>query len=375
MMIVPFVQTFYTHFHNYVSDSKLLKDNDTIAINWKTMISSALTKVSVEPAIFLMTFGTSPIGFLALPRYIEERLAEDRNFTLLKDDAINGTCDDKNTTSNPDYKIQQEIAADTAFWIMLATTMSYIPAVFTGPFLGALSDRLALGRKVPLLVSSMGFTMWLLALGLGVAFRLPLQFLVCCSILSGLGGGYTLFLAGCYSYLSDITSGKSRLLRIAVARAVFEATAGLSQIPAAYFMDAYGIESLIWLSLGLFVVAIIYIISPCLSTHTHATSSHIPFKTLVKDVTSIFVVDTKKRRVRLVIFLLMYLVTDLIQLSQGATQIFIVYGLGPPLCWSSATAGTYSFTLLACGAIGKVVFSYNCITLKSYYTPFTFSIE
>ncbi len=310
----------------------------------------------MEPAIFLISAGSSPIAFLALPRYIEERLAEDRNFTLLKDDAINGTCDDKNTTSNPDYKIQEEIAAETAFWVMLGTTMAYIPAIFAGPFLGAFSDRLALGRKIPLLASSIGLTLWLLTAGLTVTFRGPLLLLACCCILSGLGGGYTLFLAGSYSYLSDITSGKSRLLRIAVAHAIFIGAGGIAQIPAAYFMDAYGAESLIWLSLGLFLVAIIYILSPCLSTHTQAKASYIPFKTLVYDVTSIFAVNTDKRRVRLVIFLIMFFVADLIQLSQGATQIFIVYGLGPPFCWSSATASTFTFLTLASGGIGKFIF-------------------
>ncbi|XP_072029153.1 lysosomal proton-coupled steroid conjugate and bile acid symporter SLC46A3-like isoform X2 [Amphiura filiformis] len=310
----------------------------------------------------------SPIGMVAFPKYIEDRLAEDRNFTLLKDDALNVSCIDKQGTNDSDYQIQQDIAAETAHWVMIGTVLSFAPAIFTGPFFGALSDRL--GRKLPLLISSLGFALWLFAIGTMTVFRLPLSYLVCASLLIGVGGGYTLFLGGCYAYLSDISSGKSRLLRIAVARALFEGTSGLSQIPAAYFVEEYGFESLVWLTCGLFIVAILYILSPCIPLPPRVGSysaKKTSFKILANDIMDIFAVNTEKRRIRLGMFLLIYFVTNLIQQSLGATEIFILYGLGPPLCWTSATAGVYSFTLLACGALGVLFLSRLFAVCVNYF--------
>ncbi|XP_072028299.1 lysosomal proton-coupled steroid conjugate and bile acid symporter SLC46A3-like [Amphiura filiformis] len=305
---------------------------------------------------------------VAFPKYIEERLAEDRNFTLLKDDALNDSCINKQGTNDSDYQIQQDIAAETAYWVMIGSVFIYVPATFTGPFFGALSDRL--GRKLPLLISSLAFALWLFAIGIMAVFRLPLLYLACANSIAGMGGGYTSFLGGCYAYFSDVSRGKSRLLRIAVARAVFEGSAGLAQIPAAYFMQEYGFESLVWLTFGFVIVAILYILSPCIPLPPRVGSYSAKknsFKTLAKDIMDIFAVNTEKRRIRLGIFLLICFVTDLIQLSVGATEIFILYGLGPPLCWTSATAGIYSFTLLTCGALGVLFLSRLFAVCVNYF--------
>ena len=277
---------------------------------------------------------------------------------MLKDDSVNGTCNDANASTNIDYQIQQEIAADTATLVMIGTVLGFAPAVFVSPFFGALGDRL--GRRLNLQIPILGFLFWELAVVVSIYLRLPLWVISTWCIFVGFGGGYSFFLGGCYAYISDIVGNEqSRILRFSVVRAIFEVSSGFMQIPAAYFIEQYGFITYVWLSIAMAIAALLYIsFAPCFTSLSRVFScssseNRVNVEKIFSDVKQLFKDKTDKRRFRLGLFFLIYFVTDLIQLSLGSTQVFILYGLGPPFCWSSATAATYTLLLQCFASLGE----------------------
>ena len=281
-----------------------------------------------------------------------------KNLTLKGE---NNSCLDRNVTSNPDYLIEQEIAAETSFWVMLATTISYCPALFICPLYGALGDHL--GRKVHLLIPCIGGFLSIVCILVVMYLELSLTAFAWSNLLYGFGGGYQFMMAGCFAYISDITTNEeSRRTRLTVVQAVLLGTMGIIELPAGYIIEYFGFITAMWVCFGFSIAAILYILIPgCLyESHVSTPSDCVPFKKILKKIfTDVFDLFTKdrpgKRRDRLMLLYLMYFITDVIQLSQSDTQIQIIYGLGPPFCWTSVTAGYFAVIFLGAGTLGKSV--------------------
>lgn len=93
----------------------------------------------------------------------------------------------------------------------------FIPALVSTILLGSWGDKV--GRKIPILISSFGITIFVGCYLLVVIFSLPLHFLFVGHVLSGILGNYGNILGCAFSYLSDITTPKQRTLRIAILEA------------------------------------------------------------------------------------------------------------------------------------------------------------
>ena len=291
---------------------------------------------------------------MLVPQYIELRVAQARNFTTDKGDDV--ICTDENSTSNPDYEIQQEIAADTAYWAMITTTLSYLPPLIISPLYGALSDHL--GRKIHLLMPCLGEFLYIGFSLIVFYFNLPLSVYVFGSVFYGLGGGNKCLVGAGYAYISDITdTGKSRLFRMAIVPALFAGAMSIVQIATGYSIKHLGFIPTAWVAFGVSSASILYILIPGCLPESHKVKSQkshkkLNFKILVRDVINLFVQNAKKRNQLLLLFLI-YFITDIFQHSQASGAIYIIYGLGPPFCWSSVDAGYFSFTFMVTGALGK----------------------
>ena len=285
-------------------------------------------------------------------QYIEERLAQDRNYTLVKDDTTNGTCDSFNN-SDPDYITQQEIAAEMSRWTMTNLALMSLPIVFIAPFYGALSDRL--GRKLHFAFPVVAHTIFCILLLLVQYFRLPLAVLAFSYFVEGMGGQLTFFVAGCYAYISDISTKKTRLIRLAVLQTVCYLAGGLIQLPVGYIIGAYGFIPVIWFAVSLHFVTILYLVLPnvLIETVNSDNVSHVSPGEVLKELHDMLSINTQKRRNRLLFIFLIYFFTDIIQNSVGAGAIYTIYGLGPPFCWSSITLAYFNIVLLGFSAIGK----------------------
>ena len=336
-----------TSLNAFLSDTPLVQASTTPAAS-----SARSRRITVEPLAFFFSASVGAVATLQ-PQYIEERLAQDRNYTLVKDNGANGTCTSMNN-SDPDYVIQQEIAADMATWSMVISALTYLPVVFLAPFYGVLSDRL--GRRTTLYIPVVAHTVFCILLLLIVYLRLPLAVLVFANFIDGLGG-YAFYLSsGCYAYISDISTEKSRLVRLAVLQTAEFIGVALVQVPVGYIIQGYGFVSTVWLVVALQMAAILYLIIPRIlleTVDTNRNTKHIGAVELIHDLRNLFAVNTQSRRYRLVIIFTIYFFTDIIQLSTSATTLYGIYGLGPPFCWSSVIVGYFGVVFMSSGAFGE----------------------
>lgn len=307
--------------------------------------------ITIEPLIILYSISFGIVIF-SQTIYIETRLAEDRNYTLDKDDSDNGTCGGDTNSSDPDLIIQQEIAADLATWTMILTSLGFLPVCLLAPFYGVLSDRL--GRKIHLSMPIIAHLIYGVLYLLTIYFRLPLVVVGVANFVEGIGGNYPFFLAGCRAYISDISTDKSRLIRLAIVQMIFQLSIGSMQIPLGYLLE-YSIAMSFWISLIFVLASLLYIAIPGLlpETANMETKNTVTFGALLRTVYNLFAVNTQKRRYRLFLLLVIYFITAIFQLSSNATMIYSLYGLGPPFCWSSVTLGYFNVIFMAFGAIGE----------------------
>ena len=316
--------------------------------------------ITIEPFLLLSCAALAPLTILIIPKYIENRVAKEYNFTLVDDDSTDNTCQDRNTTSNPDYKIRQNIANETAFWIMISTAVTHIPAIFVAPFYGALSDRLSrkLNLFLPLIASVLTVILQLVVM----YCDLPIVIFALANVFLGIGGGYCYFTAGCYAYIADITDGKSRVFRMSIVSAIAKLGIALMPLIFGYVIDLFGIIPAMWTMLTTHIVCILYLFVPGLLPETvkqKPTISTNGRKTdlvsnTIYDIHKVLKENTQKRQVRLLLLLVLLLLTDLVQLTAGAAQVFTIYGLGPPFCWSVVTLGYFNFAYFGSASLGEI---------------------
>ena len=109
---------------------------------------------------------------------------------------------------------EEEVQKITATLSMYQNILSAIPAIISGLFLGSWSDTN--GRKPLMIVPTFGlFLIQLVYIANTYFSSLKAEFILLSSI-GSLFGGFTGFLIGIYSYISDISGGRSRTSRIAL---------------------------------------------------------------------------------------------------------------------------------------------------------------
>ena len=93
-----------------------------------------------------------------------------------------------------------------------------IVAITVTMIMGPLSDRY--GRRLPIILVAVGATLQGLLNFAIVHFTLNMYFFILSGVVAGLFGDFSSLLMACYSYISDISSGRCRTIRIGVLEAV-----------------------------------------------------------------------------------------------------------------------------------------------------------
>ena len=109
---------------------------------------------------------------------------------------------------------EKEVEKITASINMYLNILTAIPAVIVSLFLGPWSD--VNGRKPLMIIPQIGTILAQLMFVINTYLAyLPGEFILLASI-GSLFGGFTAFLIGMYSYIADVSSGRSRTSRIAL---------------------------------------------------------------------------------------------------------------------------------------------------------------
>ena len=173
----------------------------------------------------------------------------------------------------------------------------------------------------------------------------------------GLTGGNMLLVAACASYISDVTTEENLLLRMAVSLLSPSVGIGITQLAIGYLIDDYGFGPALWMSGIAYLVVFLYIIIPPFlietvdrkGTKTDVGKSN-PLSGF-KSIILLFKNNTYLRRWRLALLNAIEFMNQTI--NTAALSIALIYGLGPPFCWSSILVAGYSTTVIFTGSFGK----------------------
>lgn len=176
--------------------------------------------ITVEPVIFLYMFGTY-LYFPLYQQYFLNRYSLDvlQNTSYLYTNETR--CINKSEVNN--YSLNNntydEVVTHNASNLFIYTSLANrILSIAVTMILGPLSDRY--GRRLPMMLVAVGATLQGL-LGLAIVhFTLNMYLFILGGAIAGLFGDFASVLMACFSYISDISSGRWRTVRIGLAESM-----------------------------------------------------------------------------------------------------------------------------------------------------------
>uniref|UniRef100_A0A8C5WET8 Lysosomal proton-coupled steroid conjugate and bile acid symporter SLC46A3 n=1 Tax=Leptobrachium leishanense TaxID=445787 RepID=A0A8C5WET8_9ANUR len=292
----------------------------------------------VEPVVILYCFAT----FLSFPinqQYIYQRLwIEEFNSTVPY--SGNGSQCETNH-SNPNYIHQKEVQKKASYFSIKLDLSALIPSLVMSLILVSYGDRH--GRKMSLLLPSVGGLLSVAVYFSASFFALPLQILYLSTVISGFFGSFATFLGGCFSYVADLAKDvKSKNIRIAFLDMVLGVSSGVAGIASGYFLQQLGFKLSFGIPAILHIVNIFYIVflleeTVKKSEFRQSILSKEGLKEVFSGVYYMFKHSSSKKRVTLSLLLcafMLYLFANF-----GPSTVLTLYELGSPLCWDSVLVG------------------------------------
>lgn len=315
----------------------------------------------IEPAILLYAFAMT----LTIPltaQYVYRRIWEETgNYTFASNSNVS-ECEQNKSSST--FAFQEEVQKKASLFSLQVEISGLIPGLVSTFMLLSSSDNH--GRKLPMVLSSLGSlgtNLWLCAMSY---FDLPLQLLVASTFIGALFGNYTTFWGACFAYIVDQEKEyKHRIIRIAVLDFMLGVVTGLTGLSSGYFIRELGFA---W---SYFIIAVVVLVNLAyilffLSDPIKESSSQIvtmscseSLKDLFYRTYMLFKNGSCKRRSLLCLLIFTLVVYFFVVF--GITPVFTLYELGPPLCWNEVYIGYGS-------ALGSISFlsSFLGIWLFSY---------
>ncbi|XP_038201582.2 solute carrier family 46 member 3 isoform X2 [Arvicola amphibius] len=222
------------------------------------------------------------------------------------------------------------------------------------------------GRKLPMVLSSLGSlgtNVWLCVLSY---FDLPLQFLIASTFFGALFGNYTTFWGACFAYIVDqCKEYKQKIIRIAVLDFMLGVVTGLTGLSSGYFIRELGFVWSYFIIAAVLIVNLTYI-SFFLSDPIKESSSQMVTMSCSESLKDLFyrtylLFKNGSGKRQSLLCLLIFTIVIYFFVIIGISPIFTLYELGSPLCWDEVYIGYGT-------ALGSVSFliSFLGIWLFSY---------
>ncbi|KAL1768427.1 solute carrier family 46 member 3 isoform X1 [Sigmodon hispidus] len=315
----------------------------------------------IEPAVLLNAFAMT----LTIPltaQYVYRRIWEEMgNYTFASGSNVSECESNK---SNPIFAFQEEVQKKASLFNLQVDISGLIPGLVSTFMLLASSDYH--GRKLPMVLSSLGSVgtnIWLCVLS---SFHLPLQSLIASTLIGALFGNYTTFWGACFAYIVDqCKEYKQKIIRIAILDFMLGVVAGLTGLSSGFFIRELGFVWSYFIIVLVLIVNLTYIsffiIDPIKESSSQIVT--MSFGESIKDLFyrtyMLFKNGSSKRRSLLC--LLIFTIVIYFFVIIGIAPIFTLYELASPLCWNEVYIGYGA-------ALGSVSFlsSFLGIWLFSY---------
>ena len=245
--------------------------------------------ITVEPVLFLFMLSV----FLVTP--LQEQLI----YKKICHSKYNETVCKNLKTDDRYVKEESYVQKQTSNWSMYLRVTTTIPSMLAAMILGPCSDKI--GRKFSLILPLIGTMLEAACLILN-SYYLSWDVSIMCigGIIAGFSGSYATLLMAVFSYMADVSSEKSRTLRVALLESMIFLGGCVGELVGGVLVDHAGFFVAFSLAVGLYLLNLLYVIF-ILQESYHPQEklrlSHVlcDYKHLVNSVR----VFTKKRQNRL----------------------------------------------------------------------------
>ncbi|XP_078080720.1 proton-coupled folate transporter isoform X2 [Mustelus asterias] len=224
----------------------------------------------------------------------------------------------------------------TAHWNLYINLGGFAVGLFSATLLGPWSDHV--GRRPILILPAIGLSMQAAIYLIVMYQKLPVSYFLIGRLLSGLLGDFNTILAGCFSYIADVSDKQSRTFRVAVLEACLGIAGMFGSIIGGQWSKAQGFINPFWLVLALNLATAAYAFTFVRESVTVKGPVKLFTMEHYKSVYRLYTQGQETvRRHRLCLYALSLFV--LVTVHFGVKDILILFELSSPLCWHSDLIG------------------------------------
>ncbi|XP_052464204.1 solute carrier family 46 member 3 isoform X2 [Carassius gibelio] len=325
----------------------------------------------IEPAVGLYAFAMFMI-YPLLQQYVYRRLWFELSGTTYPAESLS------HCSNNHSYvTIHQAVQKETSIFLFKSELCFLIPSLISALLLVSYSDYC--GRKVAIVPPLVGDTLFALCYALVSRFSFSLNYLLAASFLSGLMGGPTTLIGGCFAYVADLCGEDlegQKTVRMARLDMILGVLTGLASLCTGFYIKAAGFTWPFLTAAFLHLVNLFYVLvvlkeslvlpNPSLSSSGASEAPRLSqSQALTVRLQGVYLLFAASKRRRNIVLLLMLAAFAFFRVAlQGGMSIFILYELNTPLCWSEVFVGYGS-------ALSTAIYlvSFAGVTLLSRYLP------
>uniref|UniRef100_A0A8C1KQA6 Solute carrier family 46 member 3 n=1 Tax=Cyprinus carpio TaxID=7962 RepID=A0A8C1KQA6_CYPCA len=327
----------------------------------------------IEPAVGLYAFAMFMI-YPLLQQYVYRRLWFELSGTTYPAESLS------HCSNNHSYvTIHQAVQKETSIFLLKSELCFLIPSLISALFLVSYSDYC--GRKVAIVPPLVGDTLFALCYVLVSRFSFSLTYLLAASFLSGLMGGPTTLIGGCFAYVADLCGEDlegQKTVRMARLDMILGVLSGLASLCTGFYIKVAGFTWPFLTAVFLHLINLFYVLvvlkeslvlpNPSLSSSGHSATEAPRLsqsQALIVRLQGVYLLFAASKRRRNIVLLLMLAAFAFFRVAlQGGMSIFILYELNTPLCWSEVFVGYGSGLSTAIYLV-----SFAGVALLSRYLP------
>lgn len=331
---------------------------------WKAYDRFRQLKImTVEPVLFLYIFAASMMSFVFQMYTINQHVSATLVTTISKNSS-DAHCRDlaypnrsfvcistqaflNCTNSTASYDIVEE---QTSTLILVSGVAGQILSILVALVCGPISDKV--GRKPMMLVLSVSGA---LSAGINLVImylKLDIHYFILSSLVSSLGGGIPALITICFSYISDISSGKWLTYRIGVGEGMLFLSAGLCSTVAGVWLNRSNCfyPYIMWLVLAAFLTIGVYVVlylpeslsgEERLRRRELMGDRPLGWKILLRGLAIVFLPGHSRWR----LWLLVYMLGVVYFIASGISSVNNLYLTHPPLNWGPELIGYYDLLI------------------------------
>lgn len=279
--------------------------------------------LTVEPVLIMAMMALALQGPLTT-QYIFQRVSAELGFSGNRSRGCN-------RSQGSEAELERAVETMTSHWNLYINVGGFAVGIFSVTLLGPWSDHV--GRRPILIIPAVGLALQS-AIYLIVMYRqLSVAYLLLGRLLSALLGDFNIILAGCFSYIADVSDRQSRTVRVAVLESCLGIAGMLGSVIGGQWSKSQGYTNPFWLVLALNLATAAYaytFVRESVSTKRAArlfTSEH--YKSLYRLYS--------EGRLSLCLYALCFFIV--VTVHFGTKDILVLFELSSPLCWGSDWIG------------------------------------